>query len=150
MPVNVPVSDLIQFVPTGGTFYVDTITDPGGKPSDVLDVDQGFNVTGRVTLPNWLSGKGKVCIYADEQGGPIDQELSPCHDMDLKGEPGEPHLVKYDWEIMFPASPPAPAPVLPDPQPGASQVYRLIAVFRFGDQLTDIATFCDMGTYMIN
>jgi hypothetical protein len=146
MPVNVPVSDLIQFVPTGGTFYVDKVTDPGGTPADVLDVDLGFNVTGRVTLPNWLKGKGQVCIYADEQGGPIDQGLSPCCDLDLKGERGEPHLVKYDWEIKFPGNP----PVLPDPQPGGSQVYRLIAVFRFGDQLTDIATFCDMGTYMIN
>jgi hypothetical protein len=141
MPV--PGSNLVQFVPTGGEFFVDVITDPGGAPASILDVDQGFEVTGRVTLPNWLKGKGQVCVYADELGGPIDEKLSPCAKIDIKGKEGEPGTTDYKWSIKFPGT------VLPDPSPG-SQLYRLAAIFQFGDQATDIASFVEMGTYLVN
>jgi hypothetical protein len=72
--MTLPVHGAIQFVPPGGTFMtVDSVTDPGGAPSDVIDVDLGFQVSGRVVLPNWLAGTATVTIYADEQGGPIDK-----------------------------------------------------------------------------
>src|SRR5438046_6350517 len=141
MPV--PSSNLVQFSPPGGEFFVDVITDPGGAPATILDVDQGFQVTGRVTLPNWLSGKGQVCVYADELGGPIDEKLSPCAEIPITGKVGEPGVTVYNWSINFPGT------VLPDPSPG-SQLYRLAAIFQFGDQLTDIASFVEMGTYLIN
>jgi hypothetical protein len=141
MPV--PSSNPVQFVPAGGDFTVDAITDPGGAPSNILDVDLGFKVTGTVSLPNWLSGKGRVCVYADELGGPIDKRLDPCVELDITGAPGEPGLITYPWTIEFPGT------VLPDPSPG-SQLYRLAAVFLFGDQATDIASFNELGLYLIN
>jgi hypothetical protein len=143
--MSVPGSNPVQFVPNSGDFTVDSISDPGGAPSNILDVDLGFEVKGTVTLPNFLSGKGQVCIYADELGGPIDQRLSPCANIDITGKSGEPGSTTYPWTITFPGNP----PVLPDPDPG-SQLYHLAAVFLFGDQLTDIASFVDMGMFLIN
>jgi hypothetical protein len=141
--MSVPGTNPVQFVPPGGDFYVDQVTDPGGAPANILDVDQGFQVSGRVVLPNWLIGKGQVCIYADELGGPLDKRLDPCAEIDITGKPGEPGSKTYSWTIPFPGT------VLPDPSPG-SQLYRLAAVFLFGDQATDIASFVEMGTYLIN
>jgi hypothetical protein len=141
--MGVPGSNQVQFVPTGGTFTVDAVTDPGGAPANILDVDLGFEVSGTVTLPNFLKGKGQVCVYADELGGTIDQRLAPCADLDITGKSGEPGATSYPWKIAFPGT------VLPDPSPG-SQLYHLAAVFLFGDQLTDIASFVDMGMYLIN
>jgi hypothetical protein len=144
MPI--PGSSDIQFVPPGqAKFSVDSVTDPGGAPADVLDVDLGFVGSGTVTLPNWLNGKGQVCVYADELGGPIDKRLQPCAQFDITASPGEPKLKTYHWRIAFPGNP----PVLPDPSSG-SQLYRLAAVFLFGDQSTDIAAFVEMGAYLIN
>ncbi len=120
--MSVPGSNAVQFVPTGGNFYVDSITDPGGAPASILDVDLGLVVSGRVILPNWLTGKGQVCVYADELGGPIDERLQPCAQIDIKGKTGEPGSTTYPWKISFPGT------VLPDPTPG-SQLYRLAAVF---------------------
>jgi hypothetical protein len=141
MPV--PSSNPVQFVPDGGEFTVDAITDPGGSPANIIDVDQGFTVSGTVKLPNWLNGKGRVCVYADELGGSIDKKLEPCTEFDITSTPGEPGLKNYSWSISFPGT------VLPDPSPG-SQLYRLAAVFLFGDQSTDIASFNELGLYLIN
>src|SRR5690242_10678261 len=73
------------------------------------------------------------------------QRLAPCTDINITGKIGEPGSTTYPWTITFPGSP----PVLPDPDPG-SQLYHLAAVFLFGDQLTDIASFIDMGMFLIN
>lgn len=143
--MTVPGSNQIQLSPVGSPeFYVDTMTDPNGAPANVIDVDQGFKVSGRVTLPNWLTGKGHVAIYADELGGPIDKKIGHT-DFDITASVGEPKLKTYKWEVNFPGNP----PVLPDPSPG-SQLYRLAAVFTFGDQSTDIAGFVEMGLFLIN
>jgi len=140
----VPGSSQVQLTPAGpSVFYVDEMTDPNGAPSNVIDVDDGFNVKGRVTLPGWLAGKGHVAIYADELGGQIDKKIGQT-DFNITASIGE-HLKTYNWEVKFPGHP----PVLPDPSPG-SQLYRLAAVFTFGDQSTDIAAFVEMGTFLIN
>ena len=142
MPV--PVKGPIQFVPPGGVYLtVDDITDPGGDPVEVIDVDLGFTVSGTVVLPNWLAGTGTVCIYADEQGGPIDMALDPCFTLTIVSEKAEPKAKVYPWKIDFPGT------VLPDPHPG-SQIYRLLAKFMYEDQATDIAGFVVMGDYLIN
>ena len=74
--MTVPGSNQIQLSPVGPPeFYVDGITDPNGAPANVIDVDQGFKVKGRVTMPNWMTGKGHVAIYADELGGQIDKKI---------------------------------------------------------------------------
>jgi hypothetical protein len=143
--MSVPGTNQVQFVPQGGNFSVDSVSDPGGPPGNILDVDLGFVVKGTVQLPNWLNGKGRVCIYADELGGQIDQQLNPCYKFDVIADPSEPKLKTYNWTITFPPNP----LVLPDPSSG-SQLYRLAAVFLFGDQATDIASFVDMGMYLIN
>jgi hypothetical protein len=141
MPV--PATGDVQFVPAGpAKFSVDSITDPGGAPAEVIDVDLGFTVSGKVLLPNWLNGKGHVTVYADELGGPIDKPIGKV-DFDVVADPNEPKLKTYNWDINFPGN------VLPDPSPG-SQLYRLAAVFTFGDQSTDIAGFVEMGTYLVN
>ena len=143
--MTVPGSNQIQLSPVGPPeFYVDGITDPNGAPANVIDVDQGFKVKGRVTMPNWMTGKGHVAIYADELGGQIDKKIGQ-KDFDITASVGEPKLKNYDWEVDFPGSPPA----LPDPSPG-SQLYRLAAVFTFGDQSSDIAGFVEMGLYLVN
>jgi hypothetical protein len=142
--MTVPVSGSIQFVPPGGVFMtVDSITDPGGAPIDVIDVDLGFTVSGTVVLPNWLAGTGTVCIYADEQGGPIDRALSPCATISIVSAKSEPNPKVYPWSIAFPGT------VLPDPSPG-SQIYRLLAKFMYEDQATDIAGFVVLGDFLIN
>jgi hypothetical protein len=140
----VPVTGPIQFVPPGGVYLtVDSITDPGGAPAEVIDVDLGFTVSGTVVLPNWLAGSGTVCIYVDEQGGPIDEALSPCATITLVPTNTEPNPKVYPWTISFPGT------VLPDPSPG-SQIYRLLAKFMYENQATDIAGFVVIGDYLIN
>jgi hypothetical protein len=141
----VPGSNPIQLVPAGpAQFTVDQVTDPGGAPANVLDVDLGFVVTGRVTLPNWMTGTGHVSIYADELGGPIDKRIGSTT-FAITASVGEPKLKTYKWKITFPGNP----PVLPDPSTG-SQLYHLAAIFTFGDQSTDIAAFVEMGPYLVN
>lgn len=143
----VPGSDQVQFNTLNGKFSVNQVTDPNGPPGDVLDLDLGFKITGDVSLPNWLEGTGTVTVYAHEIGGGVDKSIG--HD-DLKFTrpvpPAEPKAVDYPWTVAIPPG----SKILPDPQPGASQVYNLVAVFVFDDQLTDISAFVDMGTYMIN
>lgn len=134
----------IQFVPPGGAkLTVDSVTDPGGAPANVLDVDLGFTVSGTVTLPNWLPGTATVVIWADEQGGPIDKALSPIATITLTPTATEPKLKPYPWTIPFGPK------VLPDPSDG-SQIYHLLAKFMYEGQGTDIAGFADMGLYLIN
>ena len=134
----------IQLVPGGpAQFFVDSVSDPGGAPSNILDVDQGFTVTGRVTFPNSFTGTGRVCIYADELGGPIDRGLNPCATFPVTADPAEPTLKTYPWTITFAGN------VLPDPSAG-SQLYHLAAIFTFDGQLSDIAGFVDMGLFLIN
>ena len=143
--MSVPSSSPIQLVPPGAAeFSVDTITDPGGAPASVIDVDLGFVISGKVKLPNWMTGTGHVAIYADELGGPIDKKIGEV-DFAITASVGEPSLKTYNWKINFPGSP----PVLPDPSTG-SQLYRLAAIFTFGDQSTDIAAFVEMGLYLVN
>jgi hypothetical protein len=139
-----PLTGDIQLVPGGpAQLFVDSVSDPGGAPSNVLDVDLGFTVKGRVTLPNSFTGTGQVCIYADELGGKIDQSLNPCANITVTADTAEPKLKTYDWTIDFPGN------VLPDPSVG-SQLYHLAAIFTFNGQLSDIAGFVDMGLYLIN
>ena len=143
--LTLPAQGQIQFMPPGGAYLkVTSVTDPNGAPADVIDVDQGFTVSGEVVLPNWLGGTATVCIWADEQGGPIDQALSPCFDLTLKPSNTEPNPKKYDWKITFAGN------VLPDPQPTGSQIYHLFAKFMYQNQATDIAGFADMGYALIN
>jgi Trypsin-like peptidase domain/Sel1 repeat len=127
-----------------GEFTVESISDPGGAPSNVLDVDQGFEINGTVNLPNWLIGKGQVYIYADELGGPIDMKLTPSAEINITGKITQPGSTTYPWKITFPGNP----PVLPDPSPG-SQLYRLSAVLQFEDETTDIASSVDIGLFVI-
>ena len=143
----VPDSSLVQFNTASSSFYVDSITDPNGAPADVLDLDLGFVITGRVTMPNWLEGTGKICVYAHEIGGDVNKSIG-CDKVEFKRPvpPQEPDNEKKRWKVTVPPN----SKVLPDPQPGASQVYELVAVFILDDQLTDIGAFVDMGKYMIN
>ena len=142
--MTVPVTGTIQFMPPGGVFLtVDSISDPGGAPADVLDVDLGFTVKGTVVLPNWLAGTGTVTIYADEQGGPIDKALQPSATITLAPSNTEPNPKTYAWTIAFGGN------VLPDPSSG-SQIYRLLAKFMYEGQATDIAGFVVMGDYLVN
>jgi hypothetical protein len=142
--MTVPVTGTIQFMPPGGVFLtVDSISDPGGAPADVLDVDQGFTVKGTVVLPNWLAGTGTVTVYADEQGGPIDKALQPSATITLAPSNTEPNPKTYPWTIAFGGN------VLPDPSAG-SQIYRLLAKFMYEGQATDIAGFVVIGDYLVN
>jgi hypothetical protein len=138
----------IQFPGIGrAEFTVDEITDPGGPPAEVLDLDLGFAIRGTVVLPNWLTGMGHVDIYADEIGGDIDKKILHT-DVQVTATPGEPNPTTYHWEVNYPADC-APDGSLPDPS-GGSQLYRFAAVFTLGDPPTDIGGFVEMGPYMVN
>ena len=145
---GVPGTNQVQFNTAGGQFSVDSIAAPNGAPSNVIDLALGFVISGTVTLPNWLQGTGTVTVYAQEIGGPFNGPIG--NDNSLKFArpvpPAEPSTENYRWTITIPPG----SHVLPDPQRGASQVYNLVAVFVFDDQLTDIGAFVDMGKYMID
>ncbi len=143
----VPGSSSVQFNTASSNFYVDSITDPNGPPTDVLDIDLGFVIKGRVTMPNWLEGTGQICVYAHEIGGGVNKSIG-CDEVKFTRPvpPQEPANQQKDWAVTVPPN----SNVLPDPQPGSSQVYELVAVFVLDDQLTDIGAFVDMGKYMIN
>jgi hypothetical protein len=151
LPSTTPVS----FTPATGTFEVDSVTigpSPGGSPAGgTIDLDPGFLVSGNVSLPAWLPGggtaKGQVCLYADELGGPFNQSVG-CVEVDFTGPTATsdpPGMITVPWQIAV-----TPTSGLPDPQPGASQLYHLAAVFTYGPQTTDIAAFIDIGMYVIN
>jgi hypothetical protein len=142
----VPGTNPVQFNTAGGKFSVDSITDPNGAPSDVLDLDLGFVISGQVVLPNWLEGTGSVCVYAQEIGGPVNRSIGCDNSLKFTRTVAEPKFKTYPWKVTIPKN----STVLPDPQRGSSQVYNLIAVFVFDDQLTDIGAFVDMGLFMIN
>lgn len=142
----VPGTNPVQFNTAGGTFSVDSITDPNGAPADVLDLDLGFVISGKVILPNWLEGTGSVCVFAQEIGGPVNKSIGCDTPLKFTRTVAEPKNKTYPWKVTIPPN----STVLPDPQPGASQVYNLVAVFVFDDQLTDIGAFVDMGMFMIN
>ena len=146
--MSVPGSNPIPFVPPSGEFDVDSVTDLNGNPvGPVIDADQGFQVNGDVKLPNWLSGNGQVCIYADELGGPFNQQVG-CVPVPINPNPTDPSLLQtYNWTVAVPGN----QSPFPDPQPGSSQLYRFGAVFTYGGtQLTDIQSFVDMGPLMVD
>lgn len=145
--MSVPGSNPISFVPPSGEFDVDSVTGLSGSAlGNVIDADQGFEVNGRVQLPNWLAGNGQVCIYADELGGPFNQQIG-CVPVPITPNPTDPPgLQTYPWTVTIPGSP----ALFPDPQPGSSQLYHFGAVFTYGTQLTDIQSFVDMGMLMVD
>jgi len=94
--MSVPGSNPIPFVPPSGEFDVDSVTDLNGNPvGPVIDADQGFQVNGRVQLPNWLAGSGQVCIYADELGGPFNQQVG-CVPVPINPNPTDPSDLQLD------------------------------------------------------
>lgn len=140
---TLPASADIQFLPAQGEFYVDKLVDPSDKPLTVLDIDLGFTVTGRVELPGWLTGTGRVRFFADELGGPIDKEIGHA-DINITGstQPNDPPAKVYDWSIFV------KSPELPD----ESKMYRLGLVFVLqtpGGGHTDIGGFYDLGTFLV-
>lgn len=145
--MSVPGSNPIPFTPPSGEFDVDSVTDLNGNVlGTIIDVDQGFQVNGTVKLPNWLSGNGQVCIYAEELGGPFNQRLG-CVAVSITPSPTDPPgLQIYPWTVKFAGN----AGIFPDPQPNDSQLYHFGAVFTYGAQLTDIQSFVDMGMYLVD
>jgi hypothetical protein len=138
-------NDVQLVAPGNAKFVVDDITDPNGNPKNVLDVDLGFQVSGSVTMPAFMTGTGTVCLYADELGGPFDARIA-CTEVEFKPlnvEPPETQTLQ--WTVKYPSN----GATLPDPSSG-SQLYRLAAVFVFGPQAWDIASFVELGTYLIN
>jgi len=132
-------------------FLVDAVTDPGGAPAEVLDLDLGFAVRGHIDFPNWLGGTGNVSIYADQRGGGYEQKILSTN-ITITAHPTDPPTLQpYTWTVTYPTDRPAGSTPLsdPSPQPG-SMVYNLTAVFTFNGVPSDIAAFVDMGPYMIN
>jgi hypothetical protein len=141
MPI--PATGDIQFIPGSGTLYIDSLADPSGAPTTVLDIDVGFTLNGRVELPGWLSGKGVVRLSADEIGGPIDKEIGHA-DLTITGatSPTDPPKISYPWSISV------ISPTLPD----ESKMYQLGLVFLFQTPSgghTDIGGFYDLGAFLV-
>lgn len=139
---TIPDKAPVQFLPMAGNFYVDKMTDPNGAPSSVLEAALGFEVKGHIELPGWLTGKGTVRLFADEFGGPLDEEIGNTM-IDISG--GSTPLTSYAWTISVPGG------RLPD-QPAGSGLYHLGLAFTFVNPTgvrTDIVSFFDVGVFMI-
>jgi len=139
----IPATADVQFLPGSGKLYIDTLTDPSGAPTNVLDIDLGFTLAGRLELPGWLSGKGVVRLSADEIGGPIDQKIGDAT-VTITGatSPTDPPALVYPWSISV------KSPTLPD----ESKMYQLAVVFLFqtpGGGHTDIGGAHDLGAYLV-
>lgn len=139
----IPATADVQFLPASGKLYIDTLTDPSGAPTNVLDIDLGFTLAGRLELPGWLSGKGVVRLSADEIGGPIDQTIGDAT-VTITGatSPTDPPAMVYPWSISV------KSPTLPD----ESKMYQLAVVFLFqtpGGGHTDIGGAHDLGAYLV-
>jgi hypothetical protein len=128
-----------------GQFSVDNITDPDGTPCNVLDLDLGFVISGKVTLPNWVEGTGTVCVYADERGGPFDGSIG-CTTLTFTRAtaPAEPGTTDYSWTVTYSPH----SNVIPDTQAPGSRVYGLAAVFVLDDPMMDVRGAVDIGVYM--
>src|SRR5919198_1880033 len=96
----IPATADVQFIPGAGKLYVDSLVDPSGNPLNVLDIDVGFTVNGRLELPGWLSGLGLVRLSADEIGGPIDKTIGQVTvSVTGSSSPSDPPSVVYPWSI---------------------------------------------------
>ena len=148
MPLHIPSHGHIQFPSTSkADLHVLAMTDPNGLPVDVLDVDLGFIVSGRVDFPNWLTGTVNIAIYADEIGGNYKQKIL-SKDFTVTATGGSPGLTSFSWSLSYPADLPSASTPLPDPQPD-SPVYELVAVLTFLGPPTDIGGFVEIGTAML-
>jgi hypothetical protein len=129
-----------------GQFSVESITDPDGAPSNALDLDLGFVISGKVTLPNLVEGTGTVCVYADQRGGPFNGSIG-CTTLAFTRAtaPAEPGTTDYSWTVTFPPD----SNVIPAPQGPATQLYRLTAVFVLDDPMMDVRGAVDIGSYMV-
>lgn len=143
--MSFPVINQVQFNAASGEFEVDEVTDPNGGPAEVLDTDLGFDIKGKLRLPNWLVGTGTITVYAHEIGGTFNQSIGETTVTLVRpSPPAEPEQTEYPWQVTV-----APN-TLPDPQPNESQIYELVVQFVYLDQLTDIGGFVDLGKYMID
>jgi hypothetical protein len=150
--MTVPGSNQIQFPSIlSADFAVDTVTDPNGAPSDVLDLDLGFAVNGHIDFPNWLGGTANVAVYADQLGGGYNEKILST-DITITPNPTDPSgTTTIHWTLTYPTDLPSTSTPLTDPSPPpSSMVYNLVAVFTFNGVLSDIAAFVEMGTFMIN
>jgi hypothetical protein len=129
---------------TGVRVSVDSITYPDGTPLDVLDLDRGSIIIGKVTLPNSLTGSGQVRVYAQQIGGPPQLIGSDSLTFAPSAPPGEPGTSDHPWSVVVPAH----SSVLPAPEPGPSVMYNVLAVFTH-DQRTDIEIAVEKGPYQI-
>jgi hypothetical protein len=124
-------------------FTIEQLTDLSGGRTEVLDLDAGFMLSGSVTLPSWLRGKGDVQLAADEIGGQFDQTIGQAI-VNVGGamSPDDPPFVTYNWAITV------GSPVMP----GRDALYRLATSFRFetaDGEPTDIVAFYDLGVYRV-
>lgn len=141
--MTLPVSADVQFASGVGKLDVDTLADPSGAPTTVLDIDDGFTFSGRLELPGWLSGRGVVRLAADEIGGPIDKTIGQAN-ITITGStsPTDPPAITYKWSITV------KSPMLPDD----AKAYRLVVLFAFQTAVgghTDIGAFNDLGVFMV-
>src|SRR5690348_15871684 len=130
----------IQFPGTlSADFLVDQVTDPGGAPAEVLDIDQGFAVKGHIDFPNWLAGTGNVCIYADQRGGGYDQKILSTV-ITITADPTDPSgVTRYDWTVTYPIDLPSGSTPLSDPAHATgSSVSSLTAVLLFNGVHSDV------------
>jgi hypothetical protein len=138
-----PVSEPIQFIPGSGRLDVDQLVDPSGAPINVLDIDVGFTVNGRLELPGWLSGRGVVRLTAYQHGGPIDKTVGEAV-VNITGAttPNDPPIMKYNWSVTV------KSPTLPD----EDAMYQLGVIFAFQTPAgghTDIGGFYDLGPFLV-
>lgn len=123
---------------------VSSVTHPDGTPADLLDLDLGIVIRGKVTVPNQMTGTGRIDVYAEERGGSFNQSIGS----DVLAFPQsttESGTTDYAWSVVIPPG----SELFSDSDPGYSRVFNVTVVFIY-DQNTELVKFIDMGAYMIN
>jgi hypothetical protein len=142
--VTLPATTPVQFgPPPTGTFTINTFADPSGNPSNVIDIDLGATLDGKVILPGDLTGTGHVNLAADEIGGPF-HGIVKTVSIVLTGNTStnDSTPVTYPWTLTF------KVPDLPD----ESRAYHFALTFVVtnpGSGHTDIAAIVDLGDIMV-
>jgi hypothetical protein len=134
---------VIQFFPVpAGEFNVTNVLDVNGAPANVLEASQPFDVEGEIVINagNAITGTATVRLYADQLGGPIDQEIGNAANVAIDGDG------TFPWTVNVPAN------TLPDAPSGDSNLYQLAAVLKMvnsANKPTNITAHEVIGTFTI-
>ena len=142
MPLTLPLTNVITITkPKSGQLKIISVTDPYGSQS-VDANDDGFTVTGEVTLPNFLTDgdfDSTVSLLAHGvtlPGMAFTGKIGETK-INVVGKPGEPqNATVYPFTLDYDKS-----------KNVADGAFELIITFVYGDASWDIQSFVSLGDW---